>query len=83
MSFDPRMQKKMKEEIQDLLRRGIIRPSNSPYSVSISVVKKKNRTIRICLALIGLNATIIDDRQPLSNMRELMDAIIETKFYLS
>ena len=26
-SFDPGMQKKMKQEIQDLLRRGIIRPS--------------------------------------------------------
>ncbi len=77
------MQKKMKQEIQDLLKRGIIRPSTSPYLTSISVVEKKDGTIRICLALIGLNVATIDDRQPLSNMRELMDAIAKAKYYLS
>ena len=82
-SFDPSMQKKMKQEIQDLLRRGIIRPSTSSYSTSISVVEKKNETIRICLALIGLNAATINDRQPLSNMRELMNAIAGAKYYSS
>jgi len=47
------------------------------------VVEKKDSTIRICSALIGLNAVIIDDRQPLPNIRELMDAIAEAKFYSS
>jgi len=55
------MQRKMKQKIQDLLRRGIIRPSTSPYSASISVVEKKDRSIRVCSALIGLNAVTIDD----------------------
>jgi len=81
--FDPAMQRKMKQEVQDLLRKGIIRPSTSPYSASISVVEKKNRTIRICSAPIGLNAATIDDRQPLPNMRELMDAIARAKYYSS
>src|SRR6266540_183661 len=82
-SFDPAMQRKMKQEVQDLLRRGIIRPSTSPYSASISVVEKKDRTIRICSAPISLNVATIDNGQPLSNMRELMDAIIEVKYYSS
>ncbi len=60
-SFDPVMQRKMKQEVQDLLRRGIIRPSTSTYSASISVMKKKDGTIRICSAPIGLNATTIDN----------------------
>ena len=77
------MQKKMKQEVQDLLRRGIIRPSTSPYSASISMVEKKDRTIRICSAPIGLNAATIDDGQPLPNMRELMDAIAGAKYYSS
>ncbi len=66
-----------------MLRRGIIRPSSSPYSTSISVVEKKDGTIRICSAPIGLNAAIIDDGQPLPNMRELMDAIAGAKYYSS
>ncbi len=81
--FDPGMQKKMKQKIQDLLRRGIIHLSNSLYLINISVVEKKDRTIRIYLALIDLNATIIDDKQPLSNMRKLMNAIVRAKFYFS
>ncbi len=60
-SFDPAMQRKMKQEIQDLLRRGIICPSISPYSASILVVEKKNGTIRICFAPIGINVATIDD----------------------
>ena|SRR6266542_1977164 len=73
----------MKQEVQDLLRRGIIRLSTSSYSASISVVKKKNETIRICFASIGFNVATIDDGQPLPNMRELMDAIAEAKYYSS
>jgi len=73
----------MKQEIQNMFRRDIICLSISPYFVSISVVKKKNRIIRICSTPIGLNATTIDDEQPLSNMRELMDAIAEAKYYSS
>src|SRR6266540_2209820 len=82
-SFDPAMQKKMKQEVQDLLRRGIIHPSTSLYSASTSVMEKKDGTIRICSAPIGLNAATIDDGQPLPNMRELMDAIAGTKYYSS
>ena len=66
-SFDSGMQKKMKQKIQDLLRRGIIRLSTSPYLASIFVVEKKNRTIRIYLTPIGLNAITIDDGQSLPN----------------
>jgi len=47
------------------------------------VIEKKDKTIHICSALIELNTATIDDGQPLSNMRKLMDIIVEAKFYLS
>ncbi len=77
------MQRKMKQKVQDLLRREIICLSTSPYSASISVVEKKDGTIRICSALISFNVVTIDDGQPLPNMRELMDAITGVKYYSS
>jgi len=51
----------MKQKVQDLLKRKIIRPSTSPYSASISIVEKKDRTIRIYSVPIGLNVATIDD----------------------
>jgi len=77
------MQRKIKQEIQSLLKRRIIRSDISLYSISISVITKKNGIIRIYLTPIGLNATTINDRQPMSNMKELMDAIARAKFYSS
>jgi len=47
------------------------------------VVEKKDRSIRICSALISLNAATIDDGQPLPNMRELINAIAGAKYYSS
>jgi len=65
-----------------VLKREIIWLSNNPYSASISVVEKKDEIIRIYSTLIGLNAITIDDRQLLSNMKELLNTIAEAKFYL-
>jgi len=45
-------------------------------------MKKKDGMIRICFVPIKLNAATIDDGQLLPNMKELMDIIIEAKFYL-
>jgi len=47
------------------------------------VVKKKNGIIQICSTPIGLNATTIDNGQPLPNMKELMDIIAGAKYYSS
>jgi len=44
-SFDLDMQRKIKQKIQDLFKRDIIRPNMSPYSASILVVEKKDGTI--------------------------------------
>ena len=46
-------------------------------------MEKKNGTIRIYSAPIGLNAATIDDEQPLPNMRELMNVIAGAKYYSS
>src|SRR6266540_1788422 len=81
--FDLRMQRKMKQKIQDLLRKRIIHSNNSPYSASISVIEKKDRTIRICSVPIGLNAAIINNEQSLPNMKELLNTIASIKFYFS
>ena len=45
------------------------------------MIAKKDSSIRIYFTLIRLNAVTIDDGQPISNIKELMDTITRIKFY--
>src|SRR6266540_2565498 len=65
----------LKREVEDILRRGIIRPSNSLYATRISIATKKDGSLRFCYAAIGLNDAIIDDLYTIPNITELMDSL--------
>jgi len=67
-TFDPITQKKIKKEIQNLLKRGIIRENTSLYAASIAIVTKKDGSIRVCTTLIVLNKATIDDQHLLLNI---------------
>ena len=45
----------VKKEIEDMLARNIIRPSNSPYSALIVLVTKKDGSNRMCTDFRRLN----------------------------
>ena len=44
---------KVKEIVKDLLKKNIIRPSNSPYASALVLVRKKNGEIRKCVEMIA------------------------------
>ena len=41
--------KELKTQLQELLNKGFIRPSVSPWGVSVLFVKKKDGTLRMCI----------------------------------
>jgi hypothetical protein len=55
---------KMREIIDDLLGRGIIKISTSPYCARIVPVRKKNGELRLCVDLRPLNARIDKQKYP-------------------
>src|SRR6266498_5333320 len=65
----------LKGEVEDMLRRGIICSSNSPYAAGISIATKKDGSLRFCYAAIGLNDATIDDLYTIPNITELMDLL--------
>jgi hypothetical protein len=49
----------LREILDNLLRMGVIRESNSPYASPIVLVKKKTGDLRLCIAFRTLNKQVV------------------------
>ena len=64
-----------------MLRRHLIRPSRSPYSSLVLLVKKKDGTWCFCMDYRALNAITVKDRFPLPTIGELLDDLRNTQWF--
>jgi hypothetical protein len=55
----------LKIQLQDLLEKGFIRPSSSPWGCPAIFVKKKDQTLRMCVDYRPLNEVTIKNKYPL------------------
>ena len=63
--------KEVKEYIQDLILKGWIVKSKSPYSAPVVCVRKKDGTLRLCIDYRLLNQKTVPDRHPLPRIQDL------------
>ena len=52
-------------QLQELLEKGFIRPSVSPWGVPVLFVKKKNGTLRLCIDYRQLNNLTVNNKYSL------------------
>jgi len=74
-------QDELKRQLQTLLDKGFIRPSNSPFGAPILFVKKKDGTLRMCVDYRALNKITIKNRYPLPRIDELLDRLLHAKVF--
>lgn len=68
-------------QLTELLEKGFIQPSKSPYGAPILFVHKKNGKLRMCCDFRALNRITIKNRYPLPRIDELLDRLHGAKVY--
>jgi hypothetical protein len=71
----------LKIQLQDLLDKGFIRPSASPWGCPTLFVKKKDNSLRLCVDYRPLNAVTIKNKYPLPRIDILFDQLAGAKVF--
>ena len=69
------MRKELKTQLQELLDKGFIRPSVSPWGAPIQFVKKKDGTMRLCIDYRQLNQVTVKNKYPFPRIDDLFDQL--------
>ena len=73
----------VKDHISQLLKKGVIQPSCSPYASPIVIVRKKSGKMRMCVDFRALNLKCIKDAYPLPRIEEGLDSLAGSSFFSS
>ncbi|KAG8488163.1 hypothetical protein CXB51_018403 [Gossypium anomalum] len=67
--------RELKTQLQELLDRGFIRPSMSPWGAPVLFVKKKDGSLRLCIDYRQLNKVTVKNKYPLPRIDDLFDQL--------
>jgi hypothetical protein len=77
----PKELAELKTQLQELLDKGYIRPSSSPWGCPALFVKKKDGSLRMCVDYRPLNAITIKNKYPLPRIDVLFDQLAGAKVF--
>nr|GEX97732.1 hypothetical protein [Tanacetum cinerariifolium] len=77
----PSEMKELSVQLQELLKKGFIRPSSSPWGAPVLFVKKKYGFFRMCIDYRELNKLTVKNFYPLSRIDDLFDQLQGSSVY--
>ncbi|GBG80611.1 hypothetical protein CBR_g31071 [Chara braunii] len=79
--MSPRELKELRKQLDELLEKGWIRPSSSPFGAPVLFVPKKEGELRMCIDYRGLNAITVKNAEPLPRIDDLLDRVQGAKYF--
>ena len=73
--------RELKAQLEELLSKGFIRSSISPWGALVLFVKKKDESLLLCIDYRQLNRVTIRNQYPLPRIDELFDQLQEYRVY--
>ncbi|XP_063946164.1 uncharacterized protein LOC108194850 [Daucus carota subsp. sativus] len=77
----PAEMKELATQLQELLDKGVIRPSVSPWGAPVLFVKKKDGSMRLCIDYRELNKMTIKNKYPLPRIDDLFDQLKGASYF--
>jgi hypothetical protein len=71
----------LKKQLQELLDKGFIRPSTSPWGFPALFVKKKDESLRLCIDYRPVNVVTIKNKYLLPRIDVLFDQLVGAKVF--
>ncbi|KAG5879135.1 hypothetical protein JTB14_004111 [Gonioctena quinquepunctata] len=78
--ISPVPQKIVDHEFDEMLEKGIIEPSSSPWSSPIVMVRKSDNGWRFCVNYKKLNAVSVPDAYPIPYVSSILDRLRDAKY---
>ena len=79
--MSPIEQEELRKQLDELIERGFIRPSQSAYGSPVLFVKKKNGQLRMCVDYRAINAITVKWKYPIPDINMLLDQLKDAKFF--
>ena len=79
--MDPVELVELKKQLGALQEKGFIRPSSSPWGCPAIFVKKKDKTLRMCVDYRPLNEVTVKNKYPLPRIDDLFDQLTGARVF--
>jgi hypothetical protein len=79
----PHLVEEVRTHLSELLNLGVIRKSESPFASPIVLVRKKDKSLRVCIDYRKLNSRTIRDSYSLPRIEETLDSLHGASWFSS
>ena len=79
--MSPEMEAEVNKQLKEMLDNGICRPSNSPWSSRVILVRKKDSSYRFVVDYRDLNKVTKKDAYPAANWQDILDKMAGSRVF--